>query len=355
MKKIFALLLAIVMVMGLATVASATTTSALTADKIKVDDAAADISFNFVKKYETTAGAVPATYPTEILEFDVTSSTVTGAPTVTMADHSVESNPDNIVLTVGKAEVPGQYEYTIKEVAGSTQGVSYNTTTELKVTVLVYWDEVTDAQGVTTRTLKKQVTVTQPASGEKVDTIVNKYDLGTLTVNKTVTGNLASVDAVFDINVTFKTEKDQKVESVISYEGGSLTGALTIGEAEWSEPDANGIRSVTKTIQVKHGGTVTFTNIPEGVTYEVVEQAKHLKGANDAVDPNSPITEDYTVSYTDASDSIEADKTAAAKVVNEKSTSVSTGIVMDSVPFVVMAVIAVLGLAAFTAKKRVQE
>lgn len=353
MKKIIALLLAVIMVMGLATVVSANgdveepAAPVVSADDKVIDDASEDISFNFIKKYETTAGEVPATFPVETLKFAVTDSTEENAPVVTMVDHTVGSNPDNIVLTVGEATVPGLFEYTVVEVEGDTQGVTYDTTTQLKVTVLVYWAEET-VEGNTTRTLKKQVTVTKPeGNAAKVDTIVNKYDLGDMSVTKTVTGNLGDKTVPFTIKVKFTAA--EKVWSDITYTAGTTSEAGTITGNGWT-----GDKEVT--ITLKDGATVDFTNIPDGVTYTVIEDAAHKRAADAPVDPNSAANAGYkaTGEVTTAK-AIVVDDETAEEIVNNKETAVDTGIVMDSVPFIVMAVVAVIGLAAFTAKKRVQE
>ena len=172
---------------------------------------------------------------------------------------------------------------------------------------------------------------TSGTTGNKIDEIVNKYDLGTLTIDKNVTGNLASQTQKFDIDVTFTSDKP-----VLS----AISGAADIAVSEWTLGEDNKY-TVTETVSLAHGDSVaTFSNIPAGVSYTVAEQSKHTEA-----DANgSDISKGYTASYTNANDNIAADTTSAATVLNTKGTTVDTGITMDSLPYIMLiAFVAVIG------------
>lgn len=345
MKKIFALLLAIVMVMGLATVASADTIGENTDNKTYVSDAKTK-AITLKKVYNVVGNTDTALFPDETLKFTVVekdgAENPDDEPKVTVDDLKITSNGEHIIsVNLPVYDTVGVYEYTITENEGSVQGAVY-TDAKIDIKVLVTYD-------YSNKKLASEVVLATPGNNGKVDTFTNTYNVGTMTLKKEVTGNLADSEAYFDIKVTF-TATDT-VASDIKVTGGSKdANKITIAANEFA---ATG--SVTKTFSLKAGDTLTFQDIPDGVTYKVEEDSRHLLADGETVDPNSKHDEDYKVTYTNQAGEIETNTTTAVKVDNEKSTTVSTGIVMDSVPFVVMAVIAVLGLAAFTAKKRVQE
>ena len=102
------------------------------------------------------------------------------------------------------------------------------------------------------------------------------------------------------------------------------------------------------TVKLIHGQDVTFNNIPAGVTYTVTEQAKH-----EAPDPNGSNPETgYTVTYEGETGTIAENVTAAAKVINTKGTTVNTGVVLDSLPYVLLIAVAVVAVVLFTVRKR---
>lgn len=324
MKKALATVLAATMVMGMSSTAWATTPTTET-------------EFKFKKTYETSNGATPATFPKETLSFTV--SPKEGNPDntkmISVADHTVDSNPDeNIIVTIPEYEKVGKYNYTVSEVPGNTQGVTYSNNT-FDVQVLAFYE--TDAT-TQERKIKTQVAFTKKdANNLKVDGIVNKYDLGTLTVDKNVSGNLASDTEKFAIDVVFTSNKP--VHSAID------------GVTRWTEE--NGVyTSNTVTFNIAHGDDVsTIANIPVGVSYTVVEQSKHTeKDAN-----GSDASKGYTATYENANGTIEADKTSAAVVLNTKGTEVDTGITLDSLPYIMILAVAALGMVGFVAKKRKED
>lgn len=373
MKKIFALLLAIVMVMGLATVVSAedpeTPASPKFTTKVQLKKL---YTITGAKDVNDTADVVESddVYPHETLSFTVAAGDPIADNTkmISVADLKVEGVNGTMAITLPDYEKVGVYTYVISETPGNAQGATYVTDQDT-ITVKVLVSYAADGKTLEANLYLVQENAsngTQATEIEvdnnkiaKVDTFVNKYDVGHMSVAKTVTGNLGDHEADFKVKVTFNATKT--VKSTITYVEGGVVKKI--------DPEWTGDKPVD--IVLSHGDTVNFYNIPDGVTYTVKEDNSHLL-ANDKTnpDPNSAVTADYTVTYggadtntntagknteRNATGTITKDATDAVTINNAKSTSVETGIVMDSVPFVVMAVIAVLGLAAFTAKKRVQE
>lgn len=330
MKKFLSLMLALLMVMSLSTVAWAVPTPSEAT------------SFTFSKSYQTTAGVAVTAAPAETLGFTVTADANNPDTTaITIEDQKVSNG--NITVTVPSYSMPGKWNYTVTEAQGSTQGVTYSTT-PFDVQVMVAFDAIDTNKLVATTTFTTKI---DNAGGAVIDNkvtgIVNKYDSGTLTVGKEVSGNLASREQLFDIDVTFTKETDKTVGSTISYGGDK-----SIAPAAWTGD------SVTVTVQLKDGDDVTFTNIPAGVTYTVAEKAKHA-AADDA--NGSDASKGYKVTYTGANTNVEvaADSVNTVTVNNEKGTSVDTGITLDSLPYILLLGLAVAGLVLFAVKRRSNE
>lgn len=285
---------------------------------------------SFKKTYNVTGGNVT---PSETLEFEVTpASNNPGSEMITIADTPVTGNATiSIGLPENYSKV-GKYNYTVKEKAGKTQGVTYSETI-FGVQVLVTND--TDGDGKK----ETELAFTTGKAGDKVDEIVNEYGLGSLTVSKQVSGNLASSEQAFDINVTFTVQDGKEVKS-----------AITCGANETIPAEAWENGSVTKKISLMAGQDVTFSNIPAGVSYTVIEDEKHT--ATDANGSNSATG--YTVSYeeSDKTRTISAGDVDKVDITNEKGTSVDTGINLDSMPYImILALVAVCAVVMFARKR----
>lgn len=336
MKKLFALLLTLALVLSFGVTALAA--EPITTSKATTYEA-------LIKTYNVVGGNDATLYPAETLTFTSTPAVDNPDTTnLTVNDLEVTGNTNQkLVINVPAYTKVGVYHYTITENPGNTQGVTY-TTDAVNVSVLVvydYTDEDGDGYG-----LKATIGVTNAAGegeGElKHDTFTNTYSLGALTVSKEVAGNLASQSQEFDIDVTFTS--DQPVLSTITCGDGQTIAP----NEDWSLVD--GVYTAMVTVKLIHGQDVTFNNIPAGVTYTVTEQAKH-----EAADPNGSNPETgYTVTYADekSAGTITADTVDTVKVVNTKGTTVNTGVVLDSLPYILLIAVAVVAVVLFTARKR---
>lgn len=317
-----ALALGLAMSMGLTAFAATTYTDQATA--------------TLEKQYNATNDGT--TSPEETFSFSaLTCTSVTGvasgvtkdnAPAPTIGSVKFAAGAAGSASNVGKITISlptytsvGIYTYTFTENAGKTAGVTYNTK-DLKLVVTVLNDE----NGF----IRVAGVHAEDANGDKTDTFVNTYSAGSLAVKKEVTGNFGDKSKEFSVDVIFTAPTDKTVAGTISYsDGGSQSGTVTFAE---------GATTAKATITVKDGSTVTFTNIPYGVTYTVAEQAGSATG--------------YTVSY----DGNEKGKIEAASVsttiTNKLETDPDTGISLDSLPYIMMLAIAGVGLVVFAAKKR---
>ena len=355
MKKIFALLLVIVMMMSLATVVSAAESQDATYNKVytATNEGTTSPEETFTIKY-TPVSAKDAATGEDLVNAEGVKVEIPAIAdsTVIYAEGAATTAGAKQEITVALQNVQwpyvGIYTYQVTEVAGNTAGVSYDTTPRyLKVTVA--YDENTQTYYTAFVTLsladedKDGIT-----DGSKTDDIENVYSAGKLNVSKTVTGNMGDQEKYFEVVVTFTSEKP--VNAPIYIKNGSKNYDKKIETTEWS---GEGPYTAEATIEVKHGDTVTFENIPYNVKYVVAEKSY--------ADVGYKTTYQYNLTGVDGQESsghlrfkmVQAEQ--AVGITNNKETVVDTGIAMDTVPFIVMAVVAVLGVVAITAKKRVQE
>jgi len=345
MKKVLAAGLAATMVMGTTSVAMAAKAEKVSVDVDKV---------TFTKEYKTSEGETPATHPNETLTFVVTAASSNpnsnnGGQSIKIgnADESyataensfdVTGTTNTVTIYLPEYTQVGKYSYTVDENDVETKGVGYDAET-FTVEVLAYHDPNNYSDIITDCAIKN-------ATG-KLDTITNVYELGDLEINKTVEGNLASQDNPFTMTVTFTS--DHVVRSDISYNDPTDTPNGTVSyETDWTNNGSTW--TATKTIYLKHNETVTFTNIPEGVDYKVVEDNEHFEDDATGNNPNTG----YSVDYTNEEGTI-GDAKSTATVKNTKGTEIATGISLDNMPYLMMLAMTVLGAFGFVSKKRKEE
>lgn len=337
MKKLLSLALALIMVLTLSVAVAAE-------DPADMTQVTIDVTY--------TATNTGTTSPAETFSFSVVKTSVSDAA----AGVTTEDMPDiavgGVAFAEGEAaqggtmvkpmtitlppvdEFPsvGIYTYTIQPQAGTTAGVTYYAENiRLIITVI----EAEDGQR---RIAAIHTESGEPGDTEKSNDIEYTYSAGSLEVKKLVTGNLGDRDKEFNVTVTFTAPADKEVKSVISYTDGT---AQTIATSAWKEKD--GSKQAEVTIALKHDETVTFTNIPYDVTYEVVE-ADYTSEANGKYDAAK-------YDFTDTAKKIDS-ATDTVTITNNKGTGVDTGVVLDSLPYILLIAVAMVGVVAFTAKKR---
>ncbi len=298
-------------------------------------------SVTITKTYkETNEGS---TSPDETFQFTIEATSVEDAadginvgnmpmPTVdSVAYAEGEAGSDNAQKTIS-IDLPdvypsvGVYTYTIRETASTTAGVvSHGDAITLVVTVLQGENGLIRVPAVHTET----------SDGTKSDDISNEYQAGQLSVTKQVTGNMGDRSKEFDFTVKFNAPDGKKVLSDITYTVGKDT--YTISAEEWSEN-----LSVERNISLQHGDTVTFINIPYGVTYEVTEAeyddyTQTIKSSDNESNGNGTVNS----------------PTETVTAINDKDGgAIDTGIFLDNMPYIVMLVVVIAGFTAFAMKKR---
>lgn len=266
---------------------------------------------------DAAAGTVAPSVPDATVSFDAGSATVDGFR-------------KQVSVALGGVTWPsvGIYTYDVNQKAGTTAGVNYSdVTAKLKVTVA--WDEASSTYYTAFVTLSLADEDNNGRTDTKTANFENVYSAGSLAVTKNVTGNLGDRSKEFNVTVTFTAPEAGVVNSTISYIVDGET--KTIAPAAWKENTAS------VQIALHHEETVTFTNIPYGVTYHVAEDSYEA--------------EDYETSYNKQDGTIGA-ASDAVTITNKKENQVDTGIVLDSLPYILLIAVALVGVVAFTAKKR---
>ena len=257
--------------------------------------------------------------------------------TITIGNASFEEGQATIqgtkkevtITSVDATKYPsaGYYFYKFQETAGDSAGVTYNTDP--------YYIRVAVAYNSDTKALEINNVTMFYNEWKKVSEIDNFYSAGKLTVQKIVTGNMANSDDTFNVTVRFTPKEGKKLKSkiagrIIDNNLGNVT--ITDGEDEQ-----------TATFKVKAGTTVVFTNIPEGVSYEVEE-----------TQANGYDAPAYKVNTKEGNTgTIVGGKTDEAIITNNKGIQIDTGVFMNNLPYLLVLIFAAAcGVGFVVSKKR---
>ena len=234
----------------------------------------------------------------------------------------------------------GQYVYTIAETVPETglAGVDYDQkNVSMKVTVVN--DDTTDG-GL------KISTISFTKNGEKISgkvegnsneeaAFINTYTANKLEVTKTVTGAAGDKNYPFSFAVTFNGPDGKTWDE----------SALTFAEDAKSATYANNTWNFTLT----HGESISFANLPKGVTYSVVE--KYLNTDNQITINDIK----YTASYENGIGTMDANAKTAI-VTNATEGFIDTGVILDNAPYMLMlAVVAGCAMTLVIKKRREEE
>lgn len=315
-KRLFACLLALTMMLGLSATAFAADGETTPTDQETV---------TIKKVYKLVGqGTSPAEKFTlvQVGHGTVTDGEATSAPalgTITDADFvegaaTVDGTTGNITVALPTYERVGVYEYTLKEVAGDTAGVTYyGNNIKLKVTVI---------QGESGKL--RIAAVHTESEGKKSDSFTNTYSAGTLKVTKTVTGNLGDKDRYFEFKVNLKGVSGKNYGDSYAISGGSYK----------DNPTSAKVGEET-TFYLKHGETISIANLPYDVEYTVTE---------------TPM-ENYETTKTGDHGTIAAAE-QTAEFTNKREGSIDTGVYLDNLPYILVFA-GVLAIAAvFVVRRR---
>lgn len=330
----------------------------------------------FTKTYDVQSGIAPAeTFNFEV-KYDhsenkdtaVSEPTFEGLnPTIAFAKDKDDAGNDLTGLVSGKEHTgsfkfkisdlgistkgTGVYYYTVKENAGSTPGVRYDSSElTLKVTVAHKTVDGTKTGEIVPDAYDYYVALyrgNQKISNENAFT--NYYGKDSdgndtaykLDLKKTVKGNFGDLGKTFTFKVVLKPAVGKQAKD---YAGAFVASKDDQNGKVWAI-DGTTVHTVT----IGHGETVTLTNLPEGVVYEVTE------------DQTTETPWVYTV--TGQTTDTEGDKSVTAinannivSIVNTHEGTPDMGVVLDNAPYIAMlAIVAIGGVALMLNKRRRDE
>lgn len=342
MKKFVSILLVLVLMMSFSAAAFADGDETPSTANTSVTK----VTINKTYEVENTGTTAPA----ETFNFTITPISVTDAPTDVTAAPALNGGTGSIAFgaisatTTGSFDIDlspinkiGVYTYEIKETAGATAGVVYDSTV---ITMVI--TAVTNENG----SLEKYVafykgTDDKSGTGGSLDAFTNTYkaaggsdeDSG-VNVKKVVTGNQGDKAKKFAITITFTAPENKPVKGDITYTVDGVPNTISAGEG-WTD-------SKTATVEIAHNTTVHFINVPYGVSYNVTE-ADYTR-ANGGYD--APV---YT--YTNTTKVVAAN-TELVTVTNNKNVPIPGGVSMDSLPYILMLVVVGAAVVVIATRKK---
>lgn len=346
--------------------------------KVIVADTEGHAYLNLTKVLEVKEGTAPdkmtfnftveGTSATGSVDFKKTDNDNSAA--FTAGEYKRTFNIDLMQVLGANAEKVGAYTYTISETDPQIPGIKQvRSSLTMIVTVINKTGEINQGYGYI---------VALKDNGTKVpanEAFKNSYgdsNLQSLELSKTIHGSLGNLQDTFTFNVKFSAANGVDASK---YKGVSVTNGTEHIEG-LSNTVNDGLLELGKTYTVTlgHDNSITFGNLPEGVTYEISENTTTLNAENKYVN------DEYTVSVSDTKGTSRVNETAKTLVaVNEANThfgikgaittgtnpvafhntkegSPDMGVVLDNAPYIAMlAIVAIGGVALMLNKRRRDE
>ena len=346
--------------------------------KVIVADTEGHAYLNLTKVLEVKEGTAPDKMT---FNFTVADTNATGS-----VDFEKKDNENGAAFTAGEykrtfnidlmqvlgddAEKVGAHTYTISETDPQIPGIKQvRSSLTMIVTVINKTGELNQGYGYI---------VALKDNGTKVpanEAFKNSYgdsNLQSLELSKTIHGSLGNLQDTFAFNVKFSAANGVDVSK---YKGVSVTNG-TEHIAGLNNTANDGLLELDKpyTVTLGHTDSITFGNLPEGVTYEISENTTTLNAESKYVNG------EYTVSVSDTKGTNRDGETAKTLVaVNEENThfgikgaittgtnpvafhntkegSPDMGVVLDNAPYIAMlAIVAIGGVALMLNKRRRDE
>lgn len=322
-KRLFACLLALTMMLGLSATAFATET----AEKVQTPVNGGTVTFE--KEYKLVGEGIS---PAETFEFDIAKAGVENGgvdaekqdmPTVGTAAYAqngatTAGNKKEVTVALPTYTSVGVYSYIITEKTGTTAGVAYDSKSVTMKVTAVDNNGTIEIAAVSFTTAGKKLADNEAAFN-------NTYTANKLSISKTVAGNLGDKSKYFDFTVTLTGKEGEEY---------SLPATIT-GGSDKSGKKENVAISGTTTFKLKHGDTITIENLPAGVSYKVEEATPS----------------DYTMNATGQEGTMDAEAKTAA-FTNTKTGDIDTGVYLDNLPYILVFA-GVLAIAAvFIVRRR---
>ena len=305
---------------------------------------------------DVNTGDTEAVAPGEELTFTVTPVSVT--------DSSITEIEDMPVVTVGankngkvtytngnKATIPvnlpaysvvGLYTYTISEASGKNAGVSYDNT-DVTLNVLVTRNEDTNK-------LQIQYGFKRAGATGKVGnddaSFINSYVTGDLEVTKNVTGALGDTNKYFKFTVTLDGVTDKDCAASYKISGTSGTG-------EYASDTTISVKKPA-TIWLKDGETAVIEDLPDGMSYTVVEDANISKGYTTTIEVNGEQADNANNVVADFNEELtsKGEKETVTFENNKGAGTIDTGIYLDNLPYIIVFAGVLAAVAVLVIRRR---
>ena len=280
-------------------------------------------------------------------------------------------------INMSELQIPtggtGIYVYKITEKNNGTPAVSYNTDggcLYLIVTVSHVTGEnnvIQEGQynyAVALRRGEDNLTAANAAKGTKVlatEAFHNTYGAGdnapkSVELEKVVHGNFGDLGKDFTFSVTFNkaaggqganAEKYAPIAFTVENQNRKVYEVAADGSVTTTAVTELGYGK-TYNVTLKHGETISFSNLPAGVTYTMIENNKDSDGKVDGV---------YTVTGEKSSNTTnKVEDAAKVTIENTNEGQPDMGVVLDNAPYIAMlAIVAIGGVALMLNKRRRDE
>ena len=338
---------------------------------------------------KVTEAYISKTFNTEVGKdeaFSFTATQVAGStanvtiPNITFADTETGSKTKRVKVTFPE-EWPdaGKYEYTVKETGAApaiTDGehqkmimsqAEYtmdvyvsNVGNKLEISNIIV-NKTKDDEGNTAQdtTGKVDISNTDKNGFNFTNTYVQEAGTGTDPVNPgpdyTTYGSL-DVSKIIKTDAADTADTNKEFEFTADFTFPNGTDGTTLGAKATIGDSTTSITGTSHTFKLKHGQNVKFTGLPVGTKISVTESATpNYKGSAEVVINNETKKAVAETKYNEAltvSDKTLGQNKNTVDVTNTYNYVPATGIIMNTLPYVLMIALCGAALMAFVAFKR---
>ena len=338
---------------------------------------------------KVTEAYISKTFNTEVGKdeaFSFTAKQVAGStanvtiPNITFADTETGSKTKRVKVTFPE-EWPdaGKYEYTVKETGAApaiTDGehqkmimsqAEYtmdvyvsNVGNKLEISNIIV-NKTKDDEGNTAQdtTGKVDISNTDKNGFNFTNTYVQEAGTGTDPVNPgpdyTTYGSL-DVSKIIKTDAADTADTNKEFEFTADFTFPNGTDGTTLGAKATIGDSTTSITGTSHTFKLKHGQNVKFTGLPVGTKISVTESATpNYKGSAEVVINNETKKAVAETKYNEAltvSDKTLGQNKNTVDVTNTYNYVPATGIIMNTLPYVLMIALCGAALMAFVAFKR---
>lgn len=266
-------------------------------------------------------GAEGVTVPTETSTFQIAADS--NNPDTSKMITITHQEAGRYLIDFPAFTAAGVYKYAITQKEGNSQGVTYDSGT-------IGFEVLVVNQGTSVAASQYGLSLLPNSQSAKKDSFSNTYNVGNLSISNRVTGNVADRSLPLPFTVTLTATKTVKTPIIYTiYNNSSSSTNDTI------DPDWTGSKSIT--INLKHEDSAGFYKIPAGVSYTIAA-ADNSYG--------------YTSTFSNGSGTIEENGLHIAEISSVKEASISTGIQLDSIPYIIILALALLGVFLIVIRNR---